>query len=66
MKFTKRGEKGNAILEFGLIVPLLAPLLLLVFDFGMYAYAFISVENAARYLSASEVLAVIYSTGTAI
>jgi Flp pilus assembly protein TadG len=52
MKFTKRGEKGNAILEFGLIVPLLAPLLLVVFDFGMYAYAFISVENAARVVAA--------------
>jgi Flp pilus assembly protein TadG len=35
-------------MEFALIAPLLFPLVLVVFDFGLYAYAFISVENAAR------------------
>lgn len=35
-------------MEFALIAPLLFPLMLVVFDFGLYAYAFISVENAAR------------------
>ncbi len=42
------GERGNAILEFALIAPLLFPLLLVIFDFGLYAFAFISVQNAAR------------------
>ncbi len=44
----KRSEKGNAIMEFALIAPLLFPLILVIFDFGLYAYAFISVQNAAR------------------
>jgi Flp pilus assembly protein TadG len=44
----KRGEKGNAIMEFALIAPLLFPLILVIFDFGLYAYGFISVQNAAR------------------
>ena len=35
-------------MEFALIAPLLFPLMLVVFDFGLYAYAFISVQNAAR------------------
>jgi len=35
-------------MEFALIAPLLFPLILIVFDFGLYAYAFISVQNAAR------------------
>jgi Flp pilus assembly protein TadG len=41
-------EKGNAIMEFALIAPLLFPLILVIFDFGLYAYGFISVQNAAR------------------
>ena len=35
-------------MEFALIAPLLFPLILVIFDFGLYAYAFISVQNAAR------------------
>jgi uncharacterized membrane protein len=35
-------------MEFALIAPLLFPLMLVVFDFGLYAYGFISVQNAAR------------------
>jgi Flp pilus assembly protein TadG len=45
---SKKTEKGNAIMEFALIAPLLFPLILVIFDFGLYAYAFISVQNAAR------------------
>jgi Flp pilus assembly protein TadG len=48
LKQRNHRQKGNAILEFALIAPLLCPLLLVIFDFGLYAYAFISVENAAR------------------
>jgi Flp pilus assembly protein TadG len=43
-----KNEKGNAIMEFALIAPLLFPLILVIFDFGLYAYGFISVQNAAR------------------
>ena len=35
-------------MEFALIAPLLFPMLLASFDFGMYTYAFISVQNAVR------------------
>jgi Flp pilus assembly protein TadG len=35
-------------MEFALIAPLLFPLILVIFDFGLYAYGFISVQNAAR------------------
>lgn len=35
-------------MEFALIAPLLFPIILIIFDFGLYAYAFISVQNAAR------------------
>jgi Flp pilus assembly protein TadG len=48
LKKSQTGEKGNAILEFALIAPLLFPLMLVIFDFGLYAYGFISVQNAAR------------------
>ena len=45
---SNKRRKGNAIVEFALIAPLLFPMILVVVDFGLYAYAFISVENAAR------------------
>ncbi len=48
LKKTHKREKGNAIVEFALVAPLLFPLMLVIFDFGLYAYAFISVQNAAR------------------
>jgi Flp pilus assembly protein TadG len=48
IKKQKAREKGNAIMEFALIAPLLFPLFLVIFDFGLYAYGFISVQNAAR------------------
>src|SRR5690349_22240514 len=41
-------ERGNAIIEFTLLLPWLLLLFTGVFDFGFYAYALISVENAAR------------------
>src|SRR5579863_2760476 len=44
----KTREKGNEIMVFALIAPLLFPLMLVIFDFGLYAYGFISVQNAAR------------------
>lgn len=49
LKTKKQGrERGNAVMEFALIAPLLFPLILVIFDFGLYAYGFISVQNAAR------------------
>jgi Flp pilus assembly protein TadG len=41
-------KRGNALVEFALIAPLLFPMLLAAFDFGIYTYAFISVQNAVR------------------
>jgi len=44
----RKGNAGNALIEFSLFLPWLVFLFTAVFDFGFYAYAFISVENAAR------------------
>ncbi len=41
-------QKGNAIIEFCLVLPWLILLFTGVFDFGFYCYAFISVKNATR------------------
>lgn len=41
-------ERGNAVIEFSLLLPWLFMLFTAVFDFGFYAYALISVQNAAR------------------
>lgn len=41
-------ERGNAMVELALTVPLLCVLMLAVFDSGVYVYAFISVQSAAR------------------
>ncbi len=48
MREIKRAEKGNALVELALVAPVLFFLVLTAFDFGIYAYSFISVENAAR------------------
>jgi Flp pilus assembly protein TadG len=44
----RAAERGNAVIEFSLLLPWLFLLFTSVFDFGFYAYALISVENAAR------------------
>ena len=41
-------ERGNAVIEFSLLLPWLFMLFTGVFDFGFYAYALISVQNATR------------------
>lgn len=43
-----RRKKGQAILEFSLVCPALFIVMLVILDFGIWIYAFISVENAAR------------------
>ncbi len=59
-----RGQRGQEIIEFAFMLPLLALLLAGVIEFGraFYEYNILSksVRNAARYLSAAE----ISSTGT--
>jgi len=40
-----KSRSGNAIVEFALVPPLILLLLLAIFDFGIYAYAFISVQT---------------------
>lgn len=44
----RRRNRGNAIVEVALMLPWIFLLFIAVFDFGFYAYAAISVENAAR------------------
>jgi Flp pilus assembly protein TadG len=44
----RNGRRGNAIVEVTLMLPFIIFLFIAVFDFGFYAYALISVENAAR------------------
>lgn len=41
-------QRGNAVIEVSLLMPWVVFLFLGVFDFGFYAYALISTENAAR------------------
>lgn len=58
----RRKAKGNAVIEVTLLMPWIAFLFMGVFDFGFYAYALISTENAARaatlYLASSYSLVV--------
>jgi Flp pilus assembly protein TadG len=44
----KTRTRGTAVIEFSLMFPWLVLLFTGVFDFGLYAYSFISVRNAAR------------------
>jgi Flp pilus assembly protein TadG len=42
------GTRGNAMVEFALFAPVMFVALLATVDLGVYTFAFISVENAAR------------------
>ena len=44
----KNGEKGQALVEFTLLLPIFLLLLFAIIDFGMGFYSWISVTNAAR------------------
>ena len=44
----KKGEKGQALVEFALLVPIFLVLLFAIIDFGMGFYSWISVTNGAR------------------
>jgi len=44
----KNGEKGQALVEFTLLIPVFMLLLFAIIDFGMGFYTWISVTNAAR------------------
>jgi Flp pilus assembly protein TadG len=46
MRRTQR--KGNALIEFSLLVPWILFMFTGVFDFGFYCYACVCVQNAAR------------------
>lgn len=43
-----RGERGQAAFEFLLILPLFVLFILLLIDFGIVMYGYVSVANAAR------------------
>lgn len=47
-KKTKRNEKGQALVEFALVLPLLLALVCGIIDFGWIYYNQISLNNAAR------------------
>lgn len=44
----KRGERGQALAEFALLVPIFLILLFAIVDFGMGFYSWITVTNSAR------------------
>src|SRR3989337_3484642 len=44
----RKGEKGQALVEFALLVPIFLLLLFAIVDFGMGFYSWITVTNAAR------------------
>ena len=44
----KNGEKGQALVEFALLVPIFLLLLFAIIDFGMGFYSWITVTNGAR------------------
>ncbi len=44
----KKGEKGQALVEFALLVPIFLILLFAIVDFGMGFYSWITVTNSAR------------------
>ncbi len=47
-KRKKDGEKGQALAEFALLIPIFMLLLFAIVDFGMGFYSWITVTNAAR------------------
>jgi len=44
----KTRARGQALAEFGLVLPLLVLLFMMIFDFGRLIYAYNTVSNAAR------------------
>src|SRR3990170_1002190 len=44
----KNGEKGQALVEFTLLVPIFLILIFAIVDFGMGFYSWITITNAAR------------------
>jgi len=44
----KKGERGQALVEFTMLVPIFLVLLFAIIDFGMGFYSWISVTNGAR------------------
>jgi Flp pilus assembly protein TadG len=45
---SRRRERGQSLVEFALILPILMGLLLLTIDVGRLFYAYVGVENASR------------------
>ena len=44
----RRGERGQSLVEFALLLPILLILLFAIVDFGMGFHAYITVTNSAR------------------
>lgn len=47
-RFWRRGEKGQALVEFTFLVPIFLILVFAIVDFGMGFHAWISITNGAR------------------
>jgi Flp pilus assembly protein TadG len=47
-RLRRRGERGQGLVEFALVLPVLLLIMLGLFDFGRAIYAFNTVSNAAR------------------
>ncbi len=47
-KRKEKGEKGQALVEFALLVPIFLVLMFAIVDFGMGFYSWITVTNSAR------------------
>jgi len=44
----KRGQRGNNIIEFSLLIPWYIFLFVGIFDYGFYSYSLIAAQSAAR------------------
>ena len=49
MSADRRREKGAALAELAMVVPVMLAMLLVVFDFGRGFHAYVSVTNGARH-----------------
>ena len=70
----QRGEKGQALVEFALLVPIFLILMFAIVDFGMGFHSWITVTNSAREgarlgavsASTDDITARVYATATLI
>ena len=47
-RLVRRGRRGQALVEFALVIPIVVLLLISLFDLGRAVYAYTTITNAAR------------------